>query len=142
MPMAPAMGPALCGPTSTAAPALTPQVLLFAKNLRPHLIVVSVWAVTCSIAAVIESHFGTQPEAPPQGVSSGPLAIEPDLSRMTSRSGGTFCRPYCWSPQLGPSRLGPTPVAPVPVPVVPGWPPYAFPNEAAVPGVAPPAPEA
>src|SRR5450432_1599304 len=113
-----AIAMALFGAMGIAAPALTPQPLSFAKYFRPQRIVVSVCATTMLMAAVVSPHFVSQ-AAPMPGhfVPSGVSAIEPDLSRTMSRSGGTFCRPYCWTPQLLPSTDGSSwPEPPLPVP--------------------------
>src|SRR5579859_7488485 len=110
--MAEAIAEALLAAMGTSTLVETPQSLSCGKISRPHLIwpcsAMTVWLM----AAVIWLHLLPRP-------LPGSSAIEPDLSRMISRSGGRpFCSMKSCSPQLGSGlELGSGP--PVVPPLVP-----------------------
>src|SRR5579872_3208822 len=92
-------------------------------------------AVTCVHFAIV-SHIGFG-RAPPQAVPSGRSSMEPDRSCTIRRSGGTFCRPNVFVPQVGPvpgsltvppsaSELPPPPLPPPPLLLPPPLPPASL----------------
>src|SRR5215831_20783593 len=88
-----AMAVALLGAGGISAGPDTPQPSLLEKYLSPQLTEPCVFMTTVFSAMVIDAHLLTQVPCP-HCVSSNWFSIDPDLSRMSSRSAGRFSVSY------------------------------------------------
>src|SRR5204862_5417070 len=104
----------------TAALFVTPHPVPMSANiLRPQFTVVSVWAVTWLIAAVISDHFEFIPHPPVQVAFVESWFIEPDASCTIKMSGGSLADDFGIAAHCMPPPVpGPPWAAPPPEPLV------------------------